>query len=273
MSVVRVGRVRNPMIGRSLRLCAAVLLVLPTLTGASAEANDSGFIFRRVAPEPMLDARTFVLVGTRTNAGCEFHYPILVATPEDPVREQRDLGVDLKSCQKLVEEGVPTNEWTPTLGGHATKVLGRTTSGRVPGVAAPALGNGIASGYAKVWWEDCCTLTTSYDISYLSWTFSAGCVTGYSASGEWGWDSGNFWYLVSNGGTSSMGCSRALADTWSTMRNDRFCSPATVVTYYPLVRASGWYDGTISEEGWDQSHTDTGCPLPLFRNHVVRITG
>lgn len=59
-----------------------------------------------------------------------------------------------------------------------------------------------------------------------------------------------------------------------TMRNDRFCFPATVTTYYDYVRISGWYDGLMTATASDRStRTDTGCPLQLFMHYAVVRTG
>lgn len=89
-------------------LAAGLAWPSPADTGAAER-----FVYQSAKLSPLLDSMTYVITGKRTPKGCLFVYPELVLGPGELAREQRDIGIDIAGCTKLVEEGVPTSDDFP----------------------------------------------------------------------------------------------------------------------------------------------------------------
>ncbi|HET8569259.1 MAG TPA: hypothetical protein VFM93_09765 [Candidatus Limnocylindria bacterium] len=259
---------------RTLRAFVLALALLPLQT-ITATAQDGAFVYRPFSLPALENMRTYIVSGARVGAGCAYTYPTLELRPGRTAIAARLLAYDAKGCRELLEEGVPTAAALDTGTHLSTLTQSISTAPRIAGgkLAMP-LATSVASGYHRVWWYDIIGLTVNYDQTNISWSYDGSCALNGSASGNWGWDSGNWWRLISNGGTTSLGCSRYIGDTWSHMQNSQFegCFGAVVDTYYDLVRASGWYDGLLTG---DRSTYTTygGCLLRLWYNYTVVRTG
>jgi hypothetical protein len=254
-------------------LIVALLPVQFTL----ASANEGPFIHRPFALPGLLQTHTYVVSGSHRGDGCAYSYPTVTLPVGTTAIVTRLLAYDPVGCRELLEEGLPTAAALETTNALTTltqplaPVRASASSG---GRLAKPLNSSLGSGYHKVWWYDIIGLTVNYDQTNISWSYDGSCALNGSASGSWGWDSGNHWQLISNGGTTSLSCSRYIGDTWSHMRNSAFelCFGAVVDTYYDLVRLSGWYDGLMTA---DRSSYTTygGCNLTLWKTWSVVRTG
>ena len=262
---------------KSLRVLILAVALLPFQFGTPASADAGAFVRRPFSLPPLLQARTYVVSGTPLNGGCVYTYPTVGLPVGMTSIVTRLLAYDPKGCRELLEEGIPTPAALDT--GRGLTTLTQTLAspgarGSVGGKLAQPVAASVASGYHKVWWYDVIGLTVNYDQTNISWSYDGSCALNGSASGSWGWDAGNHWRLISNGGTTSLGCSRYIGDTWSHMQNSQFelCLGATVDTYYDLVRISGWYDGLLTG---DRSTYTTygGCLLTLWYTWSVVRTG
>jgi hypothetical protein len=241
---------------RSLSLCAALALSLVQLgPAAAAEPN---FVYQRVALPAFASPHTYVLSGMRTSAGCTYSYPTFRPPAGVSRWEVRDVGIDAAGCSKLVEEGVPAADGPTTsdrpLAGAILSVGGSAT--------ATASTSTNASGYAHAWFENVYGQTLTSDTTYLTWTYTGSCVTASSSYGQWNWDYGFGWNIVSYNGSRSQSCGYAFGSTWSTFKN------FSCYHYYSYVNTYGWYDGTFRA-----GRSDSATCGPIWEHFVyVRTT-
>lgn len=77
-------------------------------SGALGAKPAPEYVFQDVQLAPFERSHTFVLKGKATSDGCVYSYPDVTLAPDVPAWQVRDLGVDMRTCTKLVEEGIPT---------------------------------------------------------------------------------------------------------------------------------------------------------------------
>ena len=127
-----------------------------------------------------------------------------------------------------------------------------------------------ASGYNWTWWEDVVGLKVNQDRTNISWAYNGSCASSGSTSGEWSWNYGSGWQIVSYGGSEYESCSYYRGTTYSTFKNTSFCWPLpTVYTYYYYyyVRTYGYPSGSIG--GMRSTDSIDEC-LPLWMHYQVR---
>jgi hypothetical protein len=237
----------------------AGLLVLGTAMPAVAGQPTVRYTTQTVKLAPFEQSRTFTLKGRSTSAGCAFSYPDVTVPAGSDRWQVRDIGIDLSTCTKLVEEGVPTvssADSDPAL---------TTVSSSVGNQTKPASPAALVthSGYASARFENIYGQTLTKDTTHITWGISSGCVTDGSVMGEWTWNH-VYYSIVSNNGSESRTCSRELGTTWSSFRNN---ISGCIITF-TAVRAYGWNDGTISGNRDDSS----GCAPVWEHFDVVKTT-
>lgn len=246
---------------RSIAILTAGVWVLCLNGSALAGGQSASYTFQTQSLAPLGQSRTFEVTGGITPTGCTFQ-ATQVRLPAGVDRwEVRDLGIDLRRCMKLVEEGVPPviDDASPDL---ATE---KSALDSVSAAAGPtALATLVThSGYASARFENIFGQTLAKDTTRITWGISGSCVTAGNASGEWTWNTVGY-SLSFKGGGSDYSCSREHGYTWSTFQNN--ASNCSIVFSY--VHAYGWNDGTISG-----SRTDSATCVPLWEHFdVVRTT-
>lgn len=200
-------------------------------------AAASTFQYQKGPLQPLQQSRIYRVHGTPTTAGCRYTYPAMRVPRTVRIWQARDIAIDDASCTKLVEEGAPLDQATPADNARAAGVGGAAL--------LPAAGT-TASGFAHAWFENFVGQTLTSDKTYLTWSYSGGCVTGSSTYGGWDWNYGYGWSLASNNGSRSQICARATGSTWSTFNGLNGCHE-----YYYYVNAvgdaSGGFTGTRSD--------------------------
>lgn len=238
----------------------AILIAVASSSTQPVAAIGDGFEFQTRERAPLQDSRTYIVHGSKIEGGCAYQYPRTVTPRGHVAWEVRTVGVDMKQCRKLMQEGVPTDLSSPAGDSREVQVFGSTSrTGRAPGQARPLAAT--LSGHTESWFEDCCGILLNKDRTEVTWSFNGECATGGSTSGFWEWNSGSGWRLISNGGSNNTYCLYHRGDTWSEFRNGLFCSPLTVYTYYWHVIFNGYYDGTWS--GYVDHDTAYEC-LPVY---------
>lgn len=177
----------------------------------------------------------------------------------------------MKTCTKLVEEGIPTE---PSVD-DSDKTLSAAIGGSE---ASGSVVASVAAGHAHAWYEEIAGLTVSSDTTFLSFAYSGGCVTSGSASAQWAFATGTGWHIVpgTNGGTSNRTCSRFFADTWAAIETSSFplCPATRIRTTFSHVRAYGWPDGRVTGSTVDsETRSNLLCPFPLFEHFEYKKTG
>jgi len=244
------------------RLVPAIAIAVLLAAQASVAAGNSAprYVRQQVQLAPFERSHVFTLQGRSTATGCDYSYPD-VTMPVDVQRWQvRDIGVDITTCTKLVEEGVPTASDDAITDTIVTARIG----GSAPASLAPAsLAIVTHSGYAGARFENIYGQTLTKDTTYVTWGISSGCVTSGSTYGEWTWNS-VYYSLVSYGGSESRTCARELGETYSTYRNNI----SGCRSYFYWVQALGKSDGSIGGNRGDASE----CAPVWEHFDVVRTT-
>jgi hypothetical protein len=172
------------------------------------------YVFQNVQLAPFDRSHTFVLKGKATSEGCVYSYPDVTLPADAPAWQVRDLGVDMKTCTKLVEEGIPTKPSVDDADTTVTAAIGGSDS--AGSVVAAVVTH---SGYTSARFENVFGQTLTKDTTHVTWGISGGCVTAGSVYGEWTWNH-VYYSMESNGGTENRTCSRQFGQTWSTFRNN-----------------------------------------------------
>jgi hypothetical protein len=180
--------------------------------------------------------------------------------------EVRDIAIDPVHCKKIVEEGIP-GDAAPALADGDKRIMEavpETKGAAAPGEAVTS----TASGYNWTWWEDVVGLKVNQDRTNISWSYNGTCSSSGSTSGEWSWNYGSGWEIVSYSGSEYESCSYYRGTTVSHFKNTSFCWPLpTVHTYYYYVRAYGYPSGSI---GGTRSTDSVDECLPLWMHYQVR---
>jgi hypothetical protein len=253
----------------------AGLLVLGTAMPAVAGQPTVRYTTQTVKLAPFEQSRTFTLKGRSTSAGCAFSYPDVTVPAGSDRWQVRDIGIDLSTCTKLVEEGVPTvssADSDPALTTVSSSVGNQTKP------ASPAAITSVGAGHAHAWYEDVAGLTVSSDTTFISFGYNGSCATSGSASVEWVFAVGTGWHIVTgtNGGTSNLTCARFFADTWASIRTSSFpaCPFTTITTTFSHVRVQGSATGAVTGSRVDSEvRSNLLCPFPLFEHFEVKKTG
>jgi hypothetical protein len=245
------------------RLLVAVLAVLLMTIGSAlptvAADGSSGFPIRLQTRLPLIMARQWVLQGTKTTSGgCSFSVP----TEQTPLPESRwvvrSIAIDPDACTKLMEEGIPTYD-PPAIDG-ATFI---DASQIQDDSDALAIGGSTRSAWQWVGYKDIPGLTTTYDVTEITWGYDgsnvySGSVKQYNAWWIYtGWEKV---YAYKSGSLEPSG-DYYLGNTWAKFKNSVFCPGSTVYTYYYYNKMWGYPDGTATRS-WS-SDTINDC-LRLF---------
>lgn len=215
----------------AIALTAALALAIIPMT--SAAGTEPHFVYQQGSLAPFLDSHTYLVQGTATPSGCSFSYPALDPPIGATHWQARDVGVDQKTCTKLVEEGVPTGP-QPETGSLSSLSRSFGTEG------SATITSSTASGYAHAWFENIVGQSLTSDTTYVTWSYGGGCVLTSGSSGNWSWNYGYGWGLVSNNGSRSQTCAQVTATTWSTFR------AGNCYEYYYSVVAIGRSDGSFT---------------------------
>ena len=245
---------------------AVATLAVVALPGPVAAAPGDGFVYQSRRPAPLADARTYILLGTRTADGCRFDYPDLVLGVGETTRLQRDIGIDQAHCRKLVEEGIPTTDVStagvdPTITSITAPIGQRTATGAATGPAV-LTSSTVSSGYHKTWYENFLGQLLSGDTTYITWIWNGSCATSGSTYGEWSWNTFYGWAPISYGGTDNLTCARYQGETHATF------GLGSCRHYYYYVRALGSNTGGIT--GTYSEHAT--CGPVWFHSSVQKTT-
>jgi hypothetical protein len=232
---------------RVVPIVAGGLFAISTVSSVSAAAQ-SHFVYQHGQRAPFALAHTYLLHGTKTGSGCSYSYPPFTPPAEVRVWESRDIAIDTRSCVKIVEEGAPPD------GAPAETSLAMKTEA-VGGTSAAPLSGTTASGYAHAWYENFLGQTLTGDTTFLTWSYSGGCVTGSSTYGQWDWNTFYGWSLVSNNGSRTQTCAQVTGRTWSTFQL------GSCHHYYSSVDAVG--DGS---GGFTGSRSDSATCGPVWEH-------
>jgi hypothetical protein len=216
------------------------LLVLSFAGPVQATVRQPTFTTQQVELPPLQESHVFVISGRSTSSGCLFTYPELRLPAGELRWEVRDIGVDIATCTKLVEEGLPpSQEVADNSLTTISTALHETQIANGQPLALPSVVT--HSGYASARFENIFGQTLTKDTTQITWGISSGCVTAGSVYGNWSWNS-VYYSLVSNSGSEDRTCSREHGNTWSSYRNN--ISGCTIT--FTAVNAYGWNDGTMS---------------------------
>ena len=248
-------------------LAAGILAsVFPAATLA-AEPTQAGYVYQQSELSPLAEARSYVLQGTRlTDGRCHYDYPDVKVPAEAAAWEVRDIAIDPVHCRKIVEEGIPGDPDPVLADGdkRITEAVRETKGVATSGEAVTS----TASGYNWTWWEDVVGIKVNQDRTNISWSYNGTCSSSGSTSGEWSWNYGSGWQIVSYSGSEYESCSYYRGTTVSHFKNTSFCAPLpTVHTYYYYVRAYGYPSGSI---GGSRSTDSVDECLPLWMHYQVR---
>ena len=106
------------------------------------------YIYQKGPLAPLRDSHVYVLKGSPSPDGCTYQYPPLTVGPNETAKLQRDIGIDLLRCLKLVEEGVPTAIAASNADSSISAPVGSTAS--KAGLATAS----ISTGYHAAWYEN-----------------------------------------------------------------------------------------------------------------------
>jgi hypothetical protein len=227
---------------------ASAILLASAVSSASAVQGD--FVYQQGQRAPFERAHTYLLRGVKTTEGCSYTYPPFRPPAGVSLWESRDLAVDDTSCLKIVEEGIPASAAFDT-SGLATR------TGAVSDASVVPLAGSTASGYAHAWYENLFGQSLTSDTTYLTWSYSGGCVTGSSTYGEWSWNTGYGWSLTSNNGSRTQTCAKVTGRTWSTYT----LGGGSCHHYYTAVDAVGDASG-----GFTGSRSDSANCGPVWEH-------
>ncbi len=220
-------------------LVTGLSLALSTVPPAAAAGPH--FVYQQQGHlSPFTSSRTYILPGRPTPTGCAYSYPEIEVPAGIDHWQVRDVAIDQGRCVKLVEEGVPTVSEAA-----ATSMASTTASFGGDGVLSATT---TASGYAHAWFENIFGQSLTSDTTYLTWGYSGGCVTSSSSYGDWAWNYGLGWGLVSNSGSRSQACAQVSATTWSTFSGLLGC-----YQYYYSVTAIGRGNGSFTANRSDSA--------------------
>jgi hypothetical protein len=220
------------------------LSVVPSVSGAV----QSRFAYQHGQRAPFANAHTYLLRGAKTGSGCAYTYPAFRPPAGARIWESRDIAIDNQACLKLVEEGAPA---APA---EADASLATKTEA-VGGASFAPLSGTTASGYAHAWYENFLGQTLTGDTTFLTWSYSGGCVTGSSTYGQWDWNTFYGWSLVSNNGSRNQTCAQVTGRTWSTFQL------GSCHDYYSYVEAVGTASG-----GFTASRSDSATCGPVWEH-------
>lgn len=201
--------------------------------------------------------------GRRKDAGLPT--PIWYCRLDVAAIEQRDVGVDLAQCTKLVEEGIPRGRLPATVND------GPTVGGASIADDPEASSQRWKKGYNQVWWEDAIGGMVTSAETHGRWSYDGTCSLG--GNGYFGYMgyAPTGWQPVAGADGYSQGntCDRYQAQGWAQVRNDAFCARRVTVTY-AHVTFRGSRTGGMSAS--HSSYQQDSC-LPLFkRNRLVLVS-
>lgn len=255
---------RRPLAPKAVASLSLSVILLASVAWVAVSAADPGTFdhFREALP-PLRDARTWVLTGKRlANGGCQYRYPTEVTEIPQDGWELRSIAVDTSRCRKLMEEGTPTvfsldlaagTDSSEVLPGIA---LAETASS--DGSIATLAASSTKSAWQIVVWSDVLGYPVNYDGTEITWTYDGSAVSSGNAAGYWYKLGG--WELLAKSVTQGFFSGAFRGQTTATFRNQGFCFPTTVYTYYYYNRMWGHANGTATRA---QSSDSVNECLPL----------
>lgn len=240
------------------------LVLLASAGWAAVSAGDPGtFDHLREGLAPLRDARTWVLTGKRlASGGCQYRYPTQeMEIPKDGW-ELRSIAIDTTRCRKLMEEGTPAAFSLDLAGGtNSSEVLPETAPAATAssdGSVAVLAASSTKSAWQVAVWSDFLGYPVNHDATEITWTYNGSIVVSGNAAGYWYKLGG--WELLANSVTQGFFSGAFRGQTTATFRNQGFCFPATVYTYYYYNRMWGHANGTATRA---QSSDSVNECLPL----------
>lgn len=245
------------------RIAFVIALVLATLVALPSGAWAAGPQFLRPETEgaELRSSKIYVLQGEPAVGGCRFTYPELVLPPDATAIEQRDIGIDMTACVKLVEEGIPIEP----LDSDAPE--SEATLAEEPDAGTQRW----KKGYNQVWWEDVAGGMVTSAETHGKWYYNGTCSVGGNGGFGYVGYAPTGWQPVPNadGYTQNNTCTRFLAKGWATVINDVFCADRVTIKY-DYVQFVGSRTGVMS--GGHYSTLQGSC-LPLFKhNRLVLLS-
>jgi hypothetical protein len=226
------------------------------VNAASAEDPTVGFPVVRTEMQPLSRARTWLLQGQRlANGGCRYRYPTAVEILPPTGWVSRSIAIDMDSCKKLFEEGVPV---------AVTHDDAELVTGAVAPAPSPVIALASTKGaWQRVVWRDLPGLLTTADMTQINWTYNGTTVSAGTTSAAWQFNTATKWRLTASSGSQlyGPGSSYYRGQTTATFANSFFCAPLpTVYTYYFHNRVWGHPNGTATRS---QSSDSVDECLPL----------
>ncbi len=237
----------------------AVAMILATSAQwASASASQpitAGFTNFRSGLAPLLNARTWILEGTKlANGACRYKNVNDESVVPPGGWEERTIALDPDGCRKLIEAGTPT-DLSP--GGGKGDAQASASVAADPSEAGRAgvqpLASGTKTAYIRIFWMDPANIKVNQDVTQVHWSYNGSTVSGAYANGYWSWFEPTHWAQYGSSLTAAYqsGNTSIKGTTTSDFFNSWFCRPLPIVyTHYYYVRMWGHKDGTAT---WSQS--------------------
>lgn len=215
----------------------------------SASTAASPFAYdRRASLAPLVNPHTWILQGAKLKGGgCQYRLPSQEAVLPPDGWELRSIAIDMAGCRKLMEEGTPTAPPLVSAGGSSSKILPKTSSAnsRSPNGSTAALAASTTrSAWQIVVWSDFLGYPVNHDGTEITWTYNGSIVLSGNAAGYWYKLGG--WEILANDVSQGFFSGAFRRQTTATFRNQGFCFPDTVYTYYYYNRMWGHYNGTAT---------------------------
>lgn len=226
---------------------ASLIIVMSLASSTTSAAADRFQYDRRSTLPPLLNSRVWVLQGAKLEGGgCRYLYPSAEVELPAGGWELRSISIDTSSCRKLMEEGTPTASPRASAPESTTKLP--TTRLPVSGASSDPTASLAASTTRSAWqiavWSDFLGYPVNYDGTEITWTYNGSIVLSGNAAGYWYRIGG--WEILANDVTQGFFSGAFRGQTTATFRNQGFCWPDTVYTYYYYNRMWGHYNGTAT---------------------------
>lgn len=216
-----------------------------TLTGPDVRVRDTSSM------TPLKNSKKVIIQGIKQNGGCVFTVVIHKAANES-AKVVRDLALNLKTCQKLVEEGEATGHELAIVAegqSETDSVTAEKVDGNILGESKGSFAAlASASVTFKTIWYDPINIPVNSVADTITWSYDGSRVLSYSGSDSRTWFKPTGWwesYHAIYAGYLNSGA----ASVWTndSMRNQLFCNPLalTGVEYYEN-RVIGFKDGSAT---------------------------
>lgn len=240
-------------------------------SASASEPSTAGFTDFRTGLAPLLNARTWILKGTKlANGACRYKNVNDESVVPPGGWEERSIALDSVRCRKLLEAGTPTN-LSP--GGGKGDAQASASVAADPSESAGAgiqpLASGTQTAYIRIFWMDPANLKVNQDVTQVHWSYNGSTVSSAYANGYWNWLTQTGWLKIASNVTAAYqsGNTSILGTTTSDFGNPTFCWPLpTTYTHYYYVRMWGHNNGTAT---WSQSSDSID---ECFRFHWDKIT-